>query len=90
MALSRKHFQFFAEWCAEENISNMAISSLTDYFEDENPSFDYDRFMDAVFNKRGELGIITNNLMQEKYNVIHSTRNYAMDRWLRLDLWCCN
>ena len=64
MALSRKHFQFFAEWCAEENISNMAISSLTDYFEDENSAFDYERFMDAVFNKRGELGMVNgNNLM---------------------------
>ena len=65
MALSRKHFQFFAEWCAEENISNMAISSLTDYFEDENRAFDYDRFMDRVHQVREDLGASTqsNNIM---------------------------
>ena len=65
MALSRKHFQFFAEWCAEENISNMAISSLTDYFEDENRAFDYDRFMDRVRQVREDLGASTqsNNIM---------------------------
>ena len=48
MALSRKHFERVAEILGTTNVPEKTIEKFVQFFYEENPRFDYDRFYDAV------------------------------------------
>ncbi len=56
--MTRKDFEFFVQWLAENRIHMNATYSLLDYFKQKNPRFDANIFADALlkaFNKRDGL-----------------------------------
>ena len=57
--MTRKDFEFFAEFCVDNNLHEHAIGTLITYFAKKNPRFDAIRFMDKVriLNKRKEEAI---------------------------------
>ena len=48
--MTRKHFQWFAEWLGEhhQEISQEALNELCCFFKQQNPRFDKWRFLDEV------------------------------------------
>ena len=48
MALSRKHFERVAEILGTTNVPEETMEKFVQFFYEENPRFDYDRFYDAV------------------------------------------
>lgn len=45
--MTRKHYIFFARWCAHSNISEHRIQELCEYFQEDNPQFNKRTFMTA-------------------------------------------
>lgn len=48
MALSRKHFERVAEILGTTNVPEETMEKFVQFFYEENPRFDYDRFYSAV------------------------------------------
>ena len=48
MALSRKHFERVAEILGTTNVPEKTIEEFGQFFAQENPRFDYNRFYDAI------------------------------------------
>ena len=48
MALTRKDFEFFAEFCVDEGVSEHGLGTLLLYFSKKNPRFNAIKFRDKV------------------------------------------
>lgn len=48
MSLSKKHYKAIAEIVGKTKDKEMLVAGLMDYFKEDNPRFDYERFEDYV------------------------------------------
>ena len=46
--LTKKHFEWFAHFAAEEHLTNSAIEKMTSYFKAINPKFDKRKFENKI------------------------------------------
>jgi hypothetical protein len=46
-AMTRKDYYWFAQWCAESNISDHRMSELCDYFKENNAAFKRNVFLNV-------------------------------------------
>jgi len=49
MTLSRKHFQRTANICKKMKLNKLIVNEFANWFKEENPLFDEDRFFNACY-----------------------------------------
>ena len=62
--MTRKHYRFFAQWCAHNNISDHRMDELCEFFQEDNRAFKRNIFMNVYRAAKEEYNEYNNNLVE--------------------------